>query len=111
MVEKAGEGGSEEIRRGVGEVDDQLRVGGGLEDFGAGAAGFGAADEDEFWGLERGERGEEVEALVKEEADGEEVGARVGESVFEDVGVGVVEDDGGDRGVVWVLVCSERKGE
>ena len=107
LVEEAGVVRFEEIRRGVGEGDGQLGVSGGLKYFGACLADFRAADEDEFGGLEGGERGEEAEALVEEEADGEKSGSGVGEGVLEDVGVWVVEDDGGEAGIV----RGEREGE
>ena len=61
-----------------------------------GLIGRGGAGEEELGCAEGGERLGEREALVEEETDGEEGGARVADGYVEEVGAGRVEDEGGD---------------
>ena len=62
--------------------------------------GRGGAGDQELGGLESREWLGEREALVEEEADGEEFGAWVACGYFEEVGAGCVENQGGDGVVI-----------
>ena len=79
----------------------EFRVGGGAE----GLFDCGGAREEQFWGAKRGERLGEGEAVVKEEADGDEAGSRVVEGDVEEVGAGLSTMRAGIAGLVaarWV---------
>ena len=73
LIEKAGEALVVEDVGGRGELDGELGIGGVRKAL----IGRGGAGDQELWGAEGGERFGEREALVKEEADGEEAGARI----------------------------------
>jgi hypothetical protein len=95
LIEEASEALVVEGFGGRGEFDGEPRVGGVEE----GLIRCGGAGEKELRGAEGGEWLGEREALVEEEADGEEFGAWVANGYVEEVGAGCVENQGGD-GVV-----------
>ncbi len=111
FVEESGDGfevGGVGVR---GERDGELGGGNaaveGLDFCGADA---GVADEEELgFGCGCGEGGGEVEVLAHEETHGEEAAATfVGDAVV-DVGIGIVEDEGGDLGLGSRLAWRRRR--
>ncbi len=96
LIEEAGEALVVEEGGGGGELDSEPGVGGVEE----GLVRRGGAGEEELGSAEGGEWLGEREALVEEETDWEEGGARVAYGYVEEVCAGCVENQGGDSFVV-----------
>jgi len=96
LIEKASETLSVERVGGRGKLNGELGRGCCVEAL----ARLSGSGEEKLWSFEGGEWSGQGKVLVEEKADRDETGARIVLDCFEEIGVGGVEDDGGDGVVV-----------